>query len=92
MHQVSQPFASPVKGRGTACGGGVLPLRAEGFPKRRCQFESVAAQRHLNPRRLAAFTFFIMVFVVIVVVIVAALVVLRDFIQDDAEDVGMNFF
>ena len=24
-------------------------LRAEGFPKRRCQFESVAAQRHLSP-------------------------------------------
>ncbi len=29
------------------------PLRAEGFPKRRCQFESVAAQRHLSPRRSA---------------------------------------
>ena len=29
------------------------PLRAEGFPKRRCQFESVAAQRHLSPRRPA---------------------------------------
>ena len=28
-------------------------LRAEGFPKRRCHFESVAAQRHLNPRRPA---------------------------------------
>ena len=30
------------------------PLRAEGFPKRRCQFESDAAQRHLSPRRPAA--------------------------------------
>ena len=28
-------------------------LRAEGFPKRRCQFESVAAPRHLIPRRPA---------------------------------------
>ena len=28
-----------------------VPLRAEGFPKRRCHFESVAAQRHLSPRR-----------------------------------------
>ena len=27
-----------------------VPLRAEGFPKRRCHFESDAAQRHLNPR------------------------------------------
>ena len=59
-------------------------LRAEGYSRRCCQFESVAAQRHLNPRRLAAFTFFIMVFVVIVVVIITALVVLRDFIQNDA--------
>ena len=30
-----------------------VPLRAEGFPKRRCQFESDAAQRHLSPRRPA---------------------------------------
>ena len=28
-----------------------VPLRAEGFPKRRCQFESVATQSHLNPRK-----------------------------------------
>ena len=33
-----------------AAGG---PLRAEGFPKRRCQFEFVAAQPHLIPRRPA---------------------------------------
>jgi hypothetical protein len=31
-----------------AAGG---PLRAEGFPQRRCQFESVAAQPHLSPRK-----------------------------------------
>ena len=27
-----------------------VPLRAEGIPKRRCQFESVAAQPHLTRR------------------------------------------
>ena len=27
------------------------PLRAEGFPKRRCQFEFIAAKPHLNPRK-----------------------------------------
>ena len=31
------------------CKGG--PLRAEGFPKRRSQFESVAATPHLSPRK-----------------------------------------
>ena len=35
-------------GRTVAAGG---PLRAEGCPKRRCQFESVAAQPHLSPRK-----------------------------------------
>ena len=30
---------------------GAPATRAEGFPKRRCQFESVAAQRHLSPRK-----------------------------------------
>ena len=28
-----------------------VPLRAEGFSKRRCQFESVAAKPHLSPRK-----------------------------------------
>ena len=46
----------PVAGRSqqavhrTAFVGDVLkgvPLRAEGFPKRRCQFESVAAERRI---------------------------------------------
>ena len=32
----------------TAAGG---PLRAEGFPKRRCQFEFIAAKPYLNPRK-----------------------------------------
>ena len=32
----------------TAAGG---PLRVEGFPKRRCQFEFIAAKPHLNPRK-----------------------------------------
>ena len=53
------PFAGrrpPVAGRSqqavhrTAFVGDVLkgvPLRAEGFPKRRCQFESVAAERRI---------------------------------------------
>ena len=31
----------------TAAGG---PLRAESFPKRRCQFEFIAAKPYLNPR------------------------------------------
>ena len=35
-------------GRTVAAGG---PLRAECCPKRRCQFESVAAQPHLSPRK-----------------------------------------
>ena len=34
---------------GAAPTGG--PLGAEGFPKRRCQFEFIAAQPHLNPRK-----------------------------------------
>ena len=37
-----------VPGRTVAAGG---PLRAEGFPKRRCHFESVAAQPHLSPMK-----------------------------------------
>jgi len=32
-----------------AAGG---PLRAEGFPKRRCQFEFIAAKPHLSPKKL----------------------------------------
>ena len=32
----------------TAAGG---PLRVEGFPKRRCQFEFIAAKPYLNPRK-----------------------------------------
>ena len=32
----------------TAAGG---PLRAESFPKRRCQFEFIAAKPYLNPRK-----------------------------------------
>ena len=32
-----------------AAAGG--PLRAEGFPKRRCQFESVAAERRIRRGR-----------------------------------------
>ena len=35
-------------GRMVAAGG---PLRAKGFPKRRCQFEFVAAQPHLSPKK-----------------------------------------
>ena len=31
-----------------AAGG---PLRAESFPKRRCQFEFIAAKPYLNPRK-----------------------------------------
>ena len=37
-----------VPGRTVAAGG---PLRAEGFPKRRCHFESVAVQPHLSPKK-----------------------------------------
>ena len=40
--------AGQLLGRMVAAGG---PLRAEGFPKRRCQSESVAAKPHLNPRK-----------------------------------------
>ena len=32
-----------------------VPLRAEGFPKRRCQFESVAAKPHLSPSERPSF-------------------------------------
>ena len=38
--------AGQLPGQMAAAGG---PLRAEGFPKRRCQFEFVAAKPHLNP-------------------------------------------
>ena len=31
-----------------AAGG---PLRAEGIPKRRCQFESIAVKPHLSPKK-----------------------------------------
>ena len=31
-----------------AAGG---PLRAEGFPKRRCRFEFIAAKPHLSPKK-----------------------------------------
>ena len=39
--------AGQLLGRMVAAGG---PLRAEGFPKRRCQFEFIAAKPHLSPR------------------------------------------
>ena len=45
--ELSDPSdAGQLPGQMAAAGG---PLRAEGFPKRRCQFEFVAAKPHLNP-------------------------------------------
>ena len=41
--------AGQLFGRMVAADG---PLRAEGFPKRRCQFEFIAAKPNLSPRKL----------------------------------------